>query len=133
MVRADMQIALLQERLQSLNEKHNDLLKDRDSAEAEYRVKAAKGGLTETEMKETIGKALESVQEPKLLQAIYLAHKNVETNRDTAKHAKQQMETLHKAACVCDTDMASLKAEFRQKEEQVPECVLIHTHSCPLF
>ena len=124
-----MQVASLEERIKLLNKKHNKLLKDRDSAEAEYRVQATKGHLTESEMKETIEKARESVQEPKLLQAIYLAHKKVVTNRNTAKHEKQQMETLRKKANVWDTNMASLKGELRQKADEVPERGLAHTHT----
>ena len=66
MVRADMQIALLQERLQSLNEKRNELVGERDLAEAEYRAEPAKGDLTESEMKETIEKACESAHKTHL-------------------------------------------------------------------
>ena len=116
-----------------LGEKYNDLLKDRVSAEAKYRVKATEAELKENKMKEAIAKARESAQNPSFLQAIYLAHKKVVANCNAVKGTKQQMDTLRKEACVCDTNMASLKAELQQKEEQVPERVFMHTHLCLLF
>ena len=128
-----MQIALLEESLKLLGEKYNDLLKDRVSAEAKYRVKATEAELKENKMKEAIAKARESAQKPSFLQDIYLAHKKVVANCNAVKDTKQQMDTLRKEACVCDTNMASLKAELQQKEEQVPERVFMHTHLCLLF
>ena len=131
MVRSDVQIALLEESLKLLGEKQNDLLKDRDLAEAEYRVQATEADFLENEMKEATAEARESPRKPILLQAIYLTHKKVVASFDTVKDTEQQKETLHEEACVCDTNMASLNAELQQKEDQVPDRVFMHTHSCP--
>ena len=125
-----MQIALLEESLKLLGEKHHDLRKDRDLAEAKYRVQAT-ADLTENEMKKAVANARELPRKPILLQAIYLAHNKVVASFDTVKDTEQQKETLHEEACVCDTNMASLNAELQQKEDQVPDRVFMHTHSCP--
>ena len=82
-------------------------------------------------MKKAVANARELPRKPILLQAIYLAHNKVVASFDTVKDTEQQKETLHEEACVCDTNMASLNAELQQKEDQVPDRVFMHTHSCP--
>ena len=134
MLCANMQIALHEKSLESLAEKRDELLKARDSAEAECRTRAtAGGGLAEQEVKEIIEEARELLQKPKLLQAIHVAHQAVVANNEAIKHEKQELTRLREQARECDTNMPSLKAELQQKENEVHTRLLMHTRTCPLF
>ena len=125
MVRANMQVASLDERFHSLLAQRKKLREDRDAAEKVYRAQANQFERTESDMKAAIETAYESAQKTKLLQSIHLAHMKVVENNIDVENVKQLLQTLDAGAH--DTTLASLQAKLQQTVDKVTDTVFIHT------
>ena len=103
-----------------LREEREAGLKHREFAEKQYSSEVTALGLTLNEVRLNIERARKSPQEPKLLQAIHLAHRVVLKNDKNIKNTKQQLAALHQASSECDINVASLRAVLEQKVNEVP-------------
>ena len=104
-------------------------LKDRESAEAKYRVKASLFGLPANKIDLRIKQAYATPQKPKLLKAIHLAHTRAVAIGDKIEAREQELAAQLEAARERDTNLASLKAELLQKEDKV--IIRLHVHARP--
>ena len=121
---------MLKKALQTLREDNKLRLKDRESAEAKYRVKASKfAGLPPNEIELRIKQAYATPQKPKLLQAIHLAYTRAVAIGDEIEVREQELVAQLEAARERDTNLASLKAELLQKEDKV--IIRLHVHARP--
>ena len=124
------QTALLKKALQTLREDNKLRLKDRESAEAKYRVKASKfAGLPPNEIELRIKQAHATPQKAELLQAIHLAHTRAVEIGDEIEVREQELVAQLEAARERDTNLASLKAELSQKEDKV--LARLHVYARP--
>ena len=103
-----------------LREEREAGLKHREFAEKQYSSEVTALGLTLNEVRLNIERARKSPQEPKLLQAIHLAHTVVVENGKKIKSTEQQLAALHQASNECDINIASLRAVLEQKVNEVP-------------
>ena len=105
-------------------------LKDCESAEAKYHVKASNFlGLPLNKIELRIEQAYATPQKPELLQAIHLAHTRAVAVGDKIEVREQELAAQVAAARERDTNLASLKAELLQKEDKVS--IRLHVHARP--